>query len=77
MKLIKLRVLKFFNSTKDVLERRRGDQVRKMILAHREWMSDTMLSILFNIDLILIGVNCILDQLTHSDNQEGVKIDKL
>lgn len=77
MKLIKLRVLKFFNSTKDVLERRRGDQVRKMILAHRERMSDTMLSILFNIDLILIGVNCILDQLTHSDNQEGVKIDKL
>ena len=47
MKLIKLRVLKFFNSTKDVLERRRGDQVRKMILAHRERMSDTMLSILF------------------------------
>ena len=77
MKLIKLRVLKFFNSTKDVLERGRGDQARKMILAHRERMSDTMLSILFNIDLILIRVNCILDQLTHSDNQEGVKIDKL
>ena len=72
MKLIKLRVLKFFNSTKDVIERRRGDQERKMILAHKEQMSDTMLSILFNIDLILIGVNCILDQLTHSDNQERV-----
>ena len=33
---------------------------------------DLMLSILFNIDLILIGVNCTLDLLIHSDNQEGL-----
>ena len=30
-----------------------------------------MLRILFNIDLILIGVNGTLDLLTHSDKQEG------
>ena len=36
MKLIKLRVLKFFNSTKDVLEKRRGDQVSMDFKKHAE-----------------------------------------
>ena len=48
----------------------RGSGQKDDINSHRA-ESDTMLCILFNIDLILIGVNCILDQLTHSDNQEG------